>query len=261
MSHFVVVVTNTDTEGLESQLEPFYEQGEESDYFMEKEYYLENNEKAINDWLDNEKKHNQEILKNNIKDEKGDWAKYLKKTNKEIERIRNLKTTKGKLKAIQTFNGGGRDEKGLYWLYNPEARWDWWVEGGRWDKWLVKKNGEKCNCCRVEELDFDGMRKNNMEDRGRWYDEEMEKAKEENREPWFWGWEKVPTREEYVESANRPVAPYAVLHDGEWIEKGSMGWFGISDDKYSDDEWAVKFQEFIKTLDPESEITIVDCHI
>ena len=36
MSHFVVMVTRTDEEPLESQLEPFNEQGED-DYYMEKE--------------------------------------------------------------------------------------------------------------------------------------------------------------------------------------------------------------------------------
>ena len=54
MSHFVVVVTRTDEETLGSQLEPFYEQGDERDYFMKKEYYLKRNEKDIDSWLGNE---------------------------------------------------------------------------------------------------------------------------------------------------------------------------------------------------------------
>ena len=42
MSHFVVLVTNTDEDSVESQLEPFYEQGNENDYFMKKDYFIEN---------------------------------------------------------------------------------------------------------------------------------------------------------------------------------------------------------------------------
>lgn len=99
-------------------------------------------------------------------------------------------------------------------LCDPSAKWDWWVEGGRWDGFLVDKDGKYGNRCLVKDLDFDEIH-----------------------------------------------VPYAFLHEGEWTEKGKMGWFGISDDKYSDEEWAKKFREFIKSLDPETEIAIVDCHI
>ncbi len=40
-----------------------------------------------------------------------------------------------------------------------------------------------------------------------------------------------------------------------------MGWWGIDDPHYTDEDWEKKFQEFFKTLDPKTEIAIVDCHI
>ena len=254
MSHFVVMVTRTDEESLESQLEPFYEQGEDDDYFMEKEYFIENNVESVNSWLNKEVEDINSILRNPKIEESS--KKYWRKKTKELENVKKLKTLKGKINAIHRYYGGGIDKDGLYWVNNPNAKWDWWVEGGRWDGWLVKKNGEKCNRCLVKELDFDGMRKAELEDRAKYYDEEIKKP-----EPFFWGYKQIPTRDEYVYGAEISVIPYAVLHDGEWIEKGEMGWFGIDDPHYTEEDWEKKFQEFFKTLDPETEVTIVDCHI
>lgn len=59
------------------------------------------------------------------------------------------------------------------------------------------------------------------------------------------------------------VSTYAVVKDGEWIEKGKMGWFGMSSDGAEDREkWRNEFFErFIMPLDPETWLTCVDCHI
>lgn len=272
MSHFVVMVTNTNEDTLDSQLEPFYEQGVEDDYFMEKEYYLEKDKESIRAWLESDKKQSEHCLKDakkqlkSITDKKEregrknaiDW---YKKSITKVQKLLEITDIDEQLQAIQDYNGGGLDENGLYWLYNPNAKWDWWVEGGRWDGFLVDKNGKRGNRCLVKDLDFDNMRKAEMEDAGKYYDDEIQRALEAKRKPFFWGFDATPTREKYMESRNELVAPYAFLHEGEWIEKGEMGWFGISDDKFTDEEWAKKFQEFIKSLDPETELTVVDCHI
>ena len=259
MSHFVVLVTNTDEESVESQLEPFYEQGSEKDYFMEKEYFIENNEESVGEWLDNEIQSFNELMKN--KDASADNKKWWKKAIKSLKDIQKMDSLEEKLKAIKSYEGCGKDKKGLYWICNPNAKWDWWVIGGRWDGWLVTKEGKRCNSCKVKDIDFDGMRIQDILDRAKWYDKEMEEAKKNNRKPFFWDFKKVPSKIEYCKRGDVMQTPYAVLHDEEWIEKGEMGWFGMSDDKYSNDNWAKKFEEIMGTLDPESEVTIVDCHI
>lgn len=256
MSHFVVMVTNTDVEPLEAQLEPFCEQGNEDDYFMEKEYYLKNDKEEIEEWLQNKLKLNQSGIESAEKSGDKKSMRWWKSNLARLKYIQKLKGSRSRLKNIQKYEGGGLDKNGLYWLNNPNAKWDWWVEGGRWDGWLVKKNGEKCNRCLAKELDFDGMRKAELEDRAKYYDEEIKKSN-----PFFWGYKQIPTKDEYVYGVEIPVSPYAVLHDGKWIEKGEMGWFGIDDSHYTEEDWKKKFQEFFKTLDPETEITIVDCHI
>ena len=56
--------------------------------------------------------------------------------------------------------------------------------------------------------------------------------------------------------------PYAfVTTDGEWVERGEMGWFGISSNEMNEDEWDAKFREYLKTLDKDIILTLVDCHI
>lgn len=56
--------------------------------------------------------------------------------------------------------------------------------------------------------------------------------------------------------------PYAfITPDGEWVEQGEMGWFGIGSNEMDDDEWDAKFREYLKTLDKDIILTQVDCHI
>lgn len=259
MSHFVVLVTRTDEEPLEEQLEPFYEQGEEGDYFMEKEYYLERDEKEVEDWIRQEiDTYESRINNRDTSEDNKDW---FKQELRKLKRINKMQSLDEKMKALQKYEGGGLDEEGLYWLNNPNAKWDWWVEGGRWNKWLVKKDGTRCNRCLVGEIDFDGMKRAEIEDHSKYYDKEIVKAKEEERKPFFYGFENTPTKEEWVAKFKPWISPYAVLHEGEWMGKGEMGWWGIDDPNCSDEEWEEKFQDFIKELAPQTEITVVDCHI
>lgn len=70
------------------------------------------------------------------------------------------------------------------------------------------------------------------------------------------------SRENYIEKCkNQTMVPYAVVKDGKWYQKGEMGWWGISNDEMSQDEWSKKFWEMINSLDPETELSLLDCHI
>ena len=56
--------------------------------------------------------------------------------------------------------------------------------------------------------------------------------------------------------------PYAfITPNGEWVEQGEMGWFGIGSNEMNEDEWDAKFREYLKTLDKDIILTLVDCHI
>lgn len=70
------------------------------------------------------------------------------------------------------------------------------------------------------------------------------------------------TREVYVRKAgDRSFSTYAIVKDGQWYEKGKMGWFGMSSDEMSEDEWNQKVWEMINGLSDDTLISIYDCHI
>ncbi len=54
---------------------------------------------------------------------------------------------------------------------------------------------------------------------------------------------------------------FAILKDGEWVEQGEMGWFGVSSNNKTDEEWKNKVNEIISSLEEDEKLTVVDCHI
>lgn len=40
---------------------------------------------------------------------------------------------------------------------NPNSKWDWWVEGGRWSGRLLLKNGSRADSALAQDIDFDTM--------------------------------------------------------------------------------------------------------
>lgn len=57
-------------------------------------------------------------------------------------------------------------------------------------------------------------------------------------------------------------APFAIITtDGEWVEKGQMGWWGMTSDEMSDEDWNNKFREYVSSLKGNVRMTLVDCHI
>lgn len=70
------------------------------------------------------------------------------------------------------------------------------------------------------------------------------------------------TEEEIVQEARKAaLSSYAVLKDGEWHERGEMGWFGISSNEKDKNDWLDEFNQMIDSLPGDTLLTIVDCHI
>lgn len=63
-------------------------------------------------------------------------------------------------------------------------------------------------------------------------------------------------------ASDKFISPFAILTpDGQWIERGSMGWFAIvSDQKETREQWNEKVREILGKHTGCS-ITVVDCHI
>lgn len=56
--------------------------------------------------------------------------------------------------------------------------------------------------------------------------------------------------------------PFAfIAPNGEWHEKGEMGWWAIITNEKGEKDWETEFKEFIDSLDEDTVVTVVDCHI
>lgn len=53
---------------------------------------------------------------------------------------------------------------------------------------------------------------------------------------------------------------YAIVHNGEWVAQGEMGWFGMSNNTVSTEEFHRREWELIQSLPDDTLMTIVDCH-
>lgn len=65
---------------------------------------------------------------------------------------------------------------------------------------------------------------------------------------------------ELIESGDLEETYAVITRDGVWHSQGEMGWFGVSNDKLSDEEWHKRVIELLRA-DPQAIVTVVDCHI
>lgn len=188
------------------------------------------------------------------------------------------------------------NEDGDEYFYNPDARWDWYCVGGRWAGKIRTRNPEmndlsqtyepwykeeepyksdeegiyKVDCCRIKdiirfsqkcydnairfwELFVEGKQPENEEDEALIKDE-------------FWKPEyyikRYKDKEEFAKQSSS-FSTYAVVKDGEWLEAGKMGWWGISDaDEEDEFEWDKGYSKLVfEDAGDDDYLTIVDCHI
>ena len=122
-----------------------------------------------------------------------------------------------------SFNSRGRVMRRT----NPNAKWDWWVLGGRWRGMLVSKaaqvvHGSPSWTNAGEEVE--GV------DAAKWSDVE-----------------------------NKDLVTFAILKDGHWAERGKMGWWACVSD--ANDNWEADSAKIRDTIRPEQWVAVVDCHI
>ena len=113
------------------------------------------------------------------------------------------------------------DEGNLLSTYNPDSKWDWYSIGGRWDGFLHYKDAD----------------------------------------PGF-----TETNEAYIHELDMDYLlehiPFCfVTEDGEWREKGEMGWWGSISNEKPEDSWKQQFVDYVKSLDENCLVTVVDFHI
>lgn len=161
------------------------------------------------------------------------------------------------------------DEEGnLYTTYNPQSRWDWWVVGGRWSGLLRLKNGTTADSARIADIDF-SPRKAQYKACLRFWDVVVDHQPAGLDEKYFsiytedYYRQYYGDRETYARHMTQFSTYAVVLPTGEWVQKGQMGWWGVSSETPDEARaWEDNYMErFIKGQDPELVLTVVDCHI
>lgn len=110
------------------------------------------------------------------------------------------------------------------YFHNPNAQWDWYVVGGRWSNELKTKSGQSFNILKVKDIDFDYM--SSKAEGERWRTHSM------------------------------------LDLEGNWHEQGKMGWWGISSATSDNEETFIDYlHKYIESIDPNTYLVIVDCHI
>lgn len=129
-----------------------------------------------------------------------------------------------------------REDGRYYRRTNPNRKWDWWQIGGRWSGLLKLKPG--IEAVLGTQSWCGGPAEPGHGDSARIRDIDLSGIAEDG----------------------RTLCTFAAVKDGQWFERGKMGWWACVSDEKPEGQWEA---EFAKLLDdnPDSFITIVDCHI
>jgi hypothetical protein len=70
------------------------------------------------------------------------------------------------------------------------------------------------------------------------------------------------TENEYVENARiGSLMTFAFIKDGEWFERGEMGWWACVSNEKDKQTWEAIFKNFLDSVGEDEILTVVDCHI
>lgn len=148
-------------------------------------------------------------------------------------------------------DGSGCGGTGKYKsTYNPKSRWDWWDFGGRWNGVITGK----------PEGSEDGF---NFDPKYRQFENNMVKVSDmlaaqlalmETAKDTFT--DESEQKKFYRKNSRMPFA--IVTPDGEWHEKGKMGWWAVVTDK--NDNWEDVALELLKQHS-DGLMFGIDCHI
>jgi len=211
MSHFfTIVLIEKECENIERRIEELLEKYNEN---LEMDRYIEYTKEEL---IEKNKKETQEYLTN------GNYAEYIKdpreyenkygKNNNHMNYIKNEFPKKlnwtdeehyqDAIKYYDEDNIGVDGE--VYSTYNPNSKWDWWVIGGRWDG-IIKNNYQSSD---------NGF---NFNDQHHTINNNIIEVK------------LINNSEQY---------PFAIVTpDGDWHEKGNMGWWCMVQNEKEQNDW------------------------
>lgn len=134
-----------------------------------------------------------------------------------------------------------RDEQGNVWsTWNPKARWDWYVIGGRWDGGLVTTE-PVVEAQRMDPGEYP-----------------VSAMASEHREPCDWRHTNFVPALSMLDREQTRATLAVLTPDGEWHEGGLVGWFGVVTDET--DGWPEQWAALVDAH-PAQPAWLVDVHI
>lgn len=235
MSHFITIVTNTQDKGIDDQLAPYSEELESPAYEVDcycigsiarKESYAAA-EKQLKYTIDDKRT----AFWNMPEAERPNWKEFIKEFTDLQEKLEK-ENPLYKKPAVNCSECEGTGKRTT--TYNPDSKWDWYQTGGRWAGYFKLKPGKE------------GVRGEHGV---------MESYKSED------GVDVVKVEDIDFKVMGDDIVPFAILHEGKWYERGSMGWWGMVSDEKDEAEWNKQVKKLLSELPATTEITAVDCHI
>ena len=265
MSHFIGLVFLRPDADLDETLAPFNEQDEEYMEFVDKTDEVNAEWEKLRDTCPSEGTYTETIDRTDMvneiwdnapdsiepEDEKEFWKPYTKKDyptptdiakdkgydivpdeskrdgvrfEQAVERKWEYEPSKEKFPTIDKFAKdyyGYRKVNGRYgYMSNPNAKYDWYSEGGRWSGYLTNSEGATTDEEILTEVDWD-----------------------------------------------KTDVPFCFVNaEGEWCEKGEMGWWAMVSNEKKSADWGEEFREYVRTLlaDEEADnimVYAIDFHI
>lgn len=257
MSHFSVAVFTDEDTTVEDLLEPYWEG-------LEVEKYVYKTKKELIEYGKGEIRYFLKVFRRYMKDKKRFRREHKNNINylrfvKKIPLMKKWDNEKIYKFSIRYYSPEDIGENGeVYSTYNQNSKWDWYEVGGRWKEMLIDKDGNKTNSALIKDIDWNAMKKEN---------EQSLPPYEKYLKSSFYSKEYMkkiyPNEDEYKRKMLKFQTYAALMPDGEWLEPGTMGWWGISsatpeqESKFIDD-----YEEnILKKVDKDWRLTIVDCHI
>lgn len=162
-------------------------------------------------------------------------------------------------------------EGNLLSTYNPKSKWDWYSVGGRWSGSLKIWGGARDDEGYANQIDF-GVDLDEYAAAIKWWEiniDERPLNDGEKKDDWmFYKPEYYKDfyhdKETYARIRSLPIFRSVITPDGEWHEKGQMGWWGMSSESGEESlDWDLHFMErFIEPAIANNwYLTVVDCHI
>ena len=181
---------------------------------------------------------------------------------------------------------------------NPNAKWDWYVEGGRWNGWAKDHSGQYIVSGKKRDFDFKKMYDDAYEQASKnhraailaigdaefkplsyyletlnleieqaralyWDQLAIKRLRESDNESFGWFIDTdIFSMSEFMYAgkiASQATRTYAIVKDGKWYAKGKMGWFGCSHDEK--DDWPKTYKDILDSVSDDELLTVVDCHI